>query len=255
MIAVVSPAKTLDFESPAPLSEKTSARLFDSSKALLEVLKSKTASDLQELMEISDNLADLNVARFQNFKTRHTDKNAKQAMFAFQGDVYVGLDANSMSEEDILYAQDHFRMLSGLYGVLRPLDMIQPYRLEMGTQLRVGDNKNLYEYWGDQPAKTLNQDLNKQGDKILVNLASVEYFKAVNPKKIKGKIVDVEFKDFKNGDYKIISFFAKKARGMMARYMIKNRVSSIDDLKGFDYDGYYFDEQNSSELSLAFKRG
>jgi uncharacterized protein len=255
MIAVVSPAKTLDFDTPSITSEKSIARLFDRSKPILEVLKSKTPEDLMQLMDISEDLAMLNAKRYKNFKTRHTDQNSKQAMFAFKGDVYLGLDANSFDTSEIEYAQQHFRMLSGLYGVLRPLDMIQPYRLEMGTSLMVEECKNLYQYWGDVIGKTLNQDLTKQGDKILVNLASIEYFKAVDKKKIKGKIIDVEFKDFKNGDYKIISFFAKKARGMMARYMIKNRISTINDLKGFDYDGYYFDAQNSTETELAFKRG
>ena len=255
MIAVISPAKTLDFESPTPFSKKSNARLFEWSKPLLDVLKTQSPKDLQELMSISDNLAVLNANRFQNFKTRHTVRNAKQAIYAFQGDVYQGLDASTLNEAEIQFAQEHLRMLSGLYGILRPLDMIQPYRLEMGTQMKVDKQKNLYQYWGNQLTKILNQDLSKQGDKTLVNLASVEYFKAVNKQNLKGKIVEVEFKDFKNGDYKIISFFAKKARGMMARYIIKNQIGTIDELRGFDYDGYYFDSKNSSDYELAFKRG
>lgn len=254
MIAVLSPAKTLDFETEISL-EKSKARLFDRSKVLLETLKDKNGQDLQDMMSISDQLAELNVKRFQKFSTRHTPKNSKQSLFAFRGDVYVGLDADDFTEEDTAFAQDHLRILSGLYGLLRPLDGIQPYRLEMGTQLPVNGHKNLYEFWGDTISKTLNKDLRKQGDKILVNLASVEYFKSVDRKALKAQVIDVDFKDFKNGEYKIISFFAKKARGLMARYMIKNKISQVEDLKAFDYEGYYFDPQNSTETFLAFKRG
>lgn len=255
MIAVVSPAKTLDFENSSPVKLKTSARLFDHSKTLLDTLKTKNAVDISEMMDLSENLASLNFNRFQDFKSRHTDKNSKQAMYAFRGDVYLGLDAETLGEEDIKYAEKHFRMLSGLYGLLRPLDMIQPYRLEMGTQLGVNGYSNLYQFWGETITKALNNDLSRQGDKTLLNLASVEYFKAVNRKSLKGMIIDVDFKDFKNGEYKIISFFAKKARGLMARYVIKNQISSIEDLKAFDYEGYYFDPNNSSDDKLAFKRG
>ncbi|WP_421895327.1 peroxide stress protein YaaA [Marinoscillum sp.] len=254
MIAVLSPAKTLDFETEISL-EKSKARLFDRSKVLLDTLKDKNEQDLQSMMSISDQLAALNVKRFQKFSTRHTPKNSKQSLFAFKGDVYVGLDADDFSADDTAFAQDHLRILSGLYGLLRPLDGIQPYRLEMGTQLHVNGYKNLYEFWGDTISKTLNKDLRKQGDKVLVNLASVEYFKSVDRKALKAKVIDVDFKDFKNGEYKIISFFAKKARGLMARYMIKNRISQVEDLKGFNYEGYYFDEQNSTDTFLAFKRG
>ncbi len=254
MIAIVSPAKSLDFEQTID-APRTKARFFDRSKELLEVLKEKNEADLQSLMDISDSLAELNVYRFRTFSTRHTEKNSKQSMFAFKGDVYIGLEAEDFTAEDIDFAQDHFRILSGLYGLLRPLDAIQPYRLEMGTQLKVNGYSNLYEFWGDTIAKSINRDLSKQGDKILINLASQEYFRSVDRKALKAKVIDVEFKDFKNGQYKIISFFAKKARGMMSRYIIKNRISDPVDLKGFDYDGYYFDEDNSTDELLAFKRG
>ncbi|RED94909.1 peroxide stress protein YaaA [Marinoscillum furvescens] len=254
MIAIVSPAKTLDFETPVN-AEKTKARFFNESKVILEALKEKDENDLQQLMSISENLAQLNVQRYQKFASRHTEKNSKQSVFAFQGDVYQGLDAATLSQEEVNFAQDHLRILSGLYGLLRPLDAIQPYRLEMGTQLAFDGYKNLYDYWKNIIAPALNKDLKKQGDDILVNLASVEYFKAVDTRQLKARVIDVEFKDFKNGQYKIISFFAKKARGLMARYIIKNKITSIEDLKGFNYEDYYFDEQNSTESLLAFKRG
>lgn len=254
MIAVLSPAKTLDFESKVE-TEKTKARLFDHSKVLLETLRTKSSEDLQSLMGISEQLASLNVERFQGFSTRHTPHNSKQGLFAFQGDVYIGLEAGDFSEAEIQYAQDHLRILSGLYGLLRPLDAIQPYRLEMGTSLRVNGYKNLYEFWGNTIAKTLRRDLKSQGDNILVNLASVEYFKSIDLKALKAKVIDVDFKDFNKGEYKIISFYAKKARGMMARYIIKNGVDKVEDLKGFDADGYWFDAEHSTDTLLAFKRG
>lgn len=253
MIAILSPAKTLDFETQIN-HEKTKARLFSHSKELLKTLKTKDESDLRQLMGISDNLAQLNVERFQNFSSRHTDKNSKQSLFAFQGDVYQGLQADDFSESDLNWAQDHLRILSGLYGLLRPLDIIQPYRLEMGTPLPVNGRKNLYEFWGADISKALNKDLKAQGDQILINLASVEYFKSVDLRALKAKVIDVEFKDNKNGDFKIISFYAKKARGLMARYMVKNQVAEIDDLKQFNDEGYYFDPTESSDTLLAFKR-
>lgn len=254
MIAIVSPAKTLDFETKID-TERTKARFFNDSKVLLETLKEKSEDDLQEMMSISDKLASLNVERFAAFSSRHTEKNSKQAMYAFQGDVYQGLGAESFDKSEVAFAQDHFRILSGLYGLLRPLDAIQPYRLEMGTSLRVNGSKNLYEFWGDKIAKKLRRDLKEQGDNTLVNLASQEYFKAVDLKALKANVIDVDFKDFKNGEYKIISFYAKKARGLMAKYIIKNRITAVEDLKGFNYEDYYFDEANSNDNLLAFKRG
>lgn len=254
MIAILSPAKTLDFEKEVS-AEYTLSRLPSQTRELVHTLQKKNSDDLKELMDISDNIADLNVERFQNFKERHTTTNAKQNIFAFKGDVYQGLDAESLSEDDLKYAQQHVRILSGLYGLLRPLDIIQPYRLEMGTQLKVNGSGNLYEYWDDAITKLLNKDLKDQGDDILVNLASNEYFRSIQKKKLKARIVEVEFKDFKNGEYKIISFWAKKARGMMARYIIQNRISTVEDLKGFDYDGYSCDHDSSTEDRLVFLRG
>lgn len=254
MIAIVSPAKTLDFETRVNF-DKSLPRFQKRAMELMEVLRKKSTNEVKKLMNISDNLAEINVERYQNFTKKKGPKHAKQAMFAFRGDVYQGLEADKFTEEDIRFAQGHFRMLSGLYGVLRPLDLIQPYRLEMGTRLEVNGSKNLYGFWGGTIAEMLNKDLEAQGDNILVNLASKEYFKAVNTDKLKGKVVEVEFKDFKSGKYKVIAFYAKKARGMMARYMIKNKLKTITGLKGFDYGGYAFDESGSTDNLLAFKRG
>ncbi|UII19468.1 peroxide stress protein YaaA [Fulvivirga ligni] len=253
MIAIVSPAKTLDFETPYTL-EPTLPRFQKEALQLIAVLKEKSEKDIESLMSISEKLATLNVERYHNFTKKKNPAHSKPAMLAFQGDVYQGLEADTFSDKEVAFAQDHFRILSGLYGILRPLDLIQPYRLEMGTHLKVGENKNLYEFWKDVVAKTLNKDLKNQGDKVLVNLASVEYFKSVDKDQLKGKIIDVDFKDFKSGQYKIISFYAKKARGLMARYIIKNQISKVEDLKGFDYEGYWYDEKESTDSLLAFKR-
>ncbi|MTI21210.1 peroxide stress protein YaaA, partial [Fulvivirga sp. RKSG066] len=224
-------------------------------KELIGVLKEKSESDVQSLMSISEKLATLNVERYHNFTAKKDPVHAKQAMFAFQGDVYQGLEAADLSKEGVSFAQDHLRILSGLYGVLRPLDLIQPYRLEMGTKLAVNGDKNLYEFWNDKVIKQLNKDLKNQGDDILVNLASNEYFKAVNTDKLKGRIIDVDFKDYKNGKYKIIAFYAKKARGLMSKYMIENQIKDENDLKGFDYEDYAYNDKESSEDKLVFTRG
>ncbi len=255
MIAILSPAKSLDFEKQFDI-KSANTRFNDETQQLIDVLKTKSEEEVQELMSISDKLAQLNVERYDNFKKR-IPKHAKQAALAFQGDVYQGLEAEDFSQEEHDYAQQHIRILSGLYGLLRPLDLIQPYRLEMGTKLKTDKGNNLYDFWGDKITDQLKKDIKSQGDKILINLASNEYFKSINKKEFKKdfKIVDVEFKDFKNGKYKIISFFAKKARGLMARYIVKNQIEKIEDLKGFDLDGYSFDAQDSTDSKLAFKRG
>lgn len=255
MIAILSPAKSLDFEKQFDI-RSTKTRFNEETNQLIEVLKTKSEEEVQELMNISDKLAQLNVERYDNFKKR-TPKHAKQAILAFQGDVYQGMEAENFTQEDHEYAQQHVRILSGLYGLLRPLDLIQPYRLEMGTKLETDKGNNLYEFWGDKITEQLKKDIKSQGDKILVNLASNEYFKSVNKKELKKdfQIIDIEFKDFNNGKYKIVSFFAKKARGLMARYIVKNHIEKVEDLKGFDLDGYSFDAENSNEAKLAFKRG
>lgn len=254
MIAVVSPAKSLDFETPTNV-KATQPRLLDCTNQLIDVLKKKSPEDIKELMSISDNLAELNVSRYHSYKPTHSKANAKPSVLAFQGDVYQGLKAETFDEASIEFAQKHFRILSGLYGLLRPLDLIQPYRLEMGTKLAFDDYNTLYQYWGDKILNTLKKDLKAQGDDIIVNLASVEYFKSVDRKQMDAQVIDVEFKDFKSEKYKIVSFYAKKARGSMSRFMIENRISSVEDLKAFDYDGYYIDDKESSEKKLAFKRG
>lgn len=254
MIAILSPAKSLDFEKQFDL-EPTKPRFTQETNQLIEVLKKKSAEEVQELMSISEKLAELNVERYDNFKKR-TPKYAKPAALAFQGDVYQGMKAEDFSEKEHAFAQQHIRILSGLYGLLRPLDLIQPYRLEMGTKLNIGQHDSLYSFWEDKIAKELIKDLKAQEDKTIINLASNEYFKAADRAILKKKVqlIDVEFKDFKNGEHKIISFYAKKARGMMARFIVKNRLTKIEQLKAFDYEGYYFDDKVSTNSLLAFKR-
>lgn len=254
MIAIVSPAKTLDFEIEHNL-DHTLPRFQKEALELIDELKKHSEENISELMSISDKLAQLNVERYHSFTKKKDPVHAKHAIFAFQGDVYQGLQAEAFNKEELEYSQKHFRILSGLYGLIRPLDLIQPYRLEMGTKLNVGKHANLYEFWQDKIAKQLNKDLKAQGDKILINLASNEYFKSVDTKQLKARVIDVDFKDHKNGEYKIISFYAKKARGLMSRYIIKNQPTTVEELKAFDYEGYYFDDKNSTEDLLAFKRG
>lgn len=254
MIAVLSPAKTLDFEHSTNF-DHTLPKFQKEALQLVDVLQEKSEKEVQKLMSISEKLASLNVERYHNFTKKKDPKHAKQALFAFQGDVYQGLEAGTLNEKEVKFAQNHIRILSGLYGVLKPLDLIQPYRLEMGTQLRVNGDKNLYSFWNDKIVKQLNKDIKAQGDKILLNLASQEYFKSLNLDNLKAKVIDVEFKDHKNGQYKIISFYAKKARGLMSRYMIDNEITNLEDLKGFDYEGYWYDDKESTETKLAFKRG
>lgn len=254
MLMVVSPAKNLDFDSSAPTSAFTQPELMQKTKDLVEQCKTLAPSDLSSLMKISDKLAILNAERFNSFSMPFTQENAKQAMFAFDGDVYAGLDAKSLSDDDIKFAQDHLRILSGLYGVLKPLDLMQPYRLEMGTKLANKEGKNLYEFWGLSITEKLTEVLQRQSQAVLLNLASNEYFSAVKKKSLSASIVTPHFKDEKNGQYKIISFFAKKARGLMARFVIQNRVSTVEQLKTFDVAGYRFDEQASTESDLVFTR-
>lgn len=253
MIAIVSPAKSLDFATPYS-GTYTTPRKLDRSSELIKVLRTKQPDEIGNLMSISDKLAQLNVERYHTFEKAHDLSNAKPCMFAFQGDVYQGLDADSFEPSEVEFAQTHFRILSGLYGLLRPLDLIQPYRLEMGTKLAFDDFRTLYEFWSGQIAELINQDLKEQGDDILVNLASQEYWKSVDRNTLNAKVIDIEFKDFKNGVYKIVSFYAKKARGLMSRYIIQHRLTGPEDLKNFDLAGYYFDEEGSTPDKLCFKR-
>ena len=254
MLVVVSPAKNLDFETPVPVASFTKPAMLSSAEVLVEPCRKLTPADLSSLMKISDKLATLNANRFDSFTTPFTKDNARQALYAFNGDVYTGLDAYSLSEQDVEYAQQHLRMLSGLYGLLRPLDLMQPYRLEMGTRLENPKGKNLYEFWGTDITLALNKALEEQGDNVLINLASNEYFKSVKAKSLDGMIITPHFKDKKNGQYKVISFFAKKARGLMARYVIQNRIEDVAGLKAFSEAGYVFSPEQSTETDLVFLR-
>jgi uncharacterized protein len=254
MISVISPAKTLDFESSCP-PQYSLPRLHNESLELIDVLRTKSSEDIQNLMGVSEAIGDLNVLRYKKFTKGKKTSRAKQSVYAFKGDVYLGLKAEELNEKDIDFAQKHLRILSGLYGLLRPLDLIQPYRLEMGTRLGFDDYTTLYNYWQDKIVKLTLRDLRAQGDKVIINLASNEYFKSIDRKSLKAKVIDIEFKDFNNGEYKVVSFFAKKARGMMARYIIDNKLNKPEELVGFDSDGYFFDQDNSSDSKLAFKRG
>lgn len=254
MLMVISPAKTLDYTSPLATQEYSLPRYLEQSSQLIEVLRKLSPNELAELMKLSDKLAGLNVARFTQWQPDFTLENARQAILAFRGDVYTGLDADSLSAADFKYAQQHLRILSGLYGVLRPLDLMQPYRLEMGTKLDNPAGGNLYEFWGEQITDSLNRCLAEQKTDVLLNLASNEYFKAVKPKQLKATLIDVDFKDLKNGQYKIISFYAKKARGMMARYVIKNKIDSVAGLRKFNTQGYYYSAEQSKPEHLVFLR-
>ncbi|MBC7004329.1 peroxide stress protein YaaA [Photobacterium sp. BZF1] len=254
MLIVVSPAKTLDYDSPLATETFTQPELTDHSAELIEVCRELTPAQIASLMKVSDKIAGLNAARFAEWQPEFTTENARQAILAFKGDVYTGLAAETMDDAQFAYAQQHLRMLSGLYGLLRPLDLMQPYRLEMGTKLDNPRGTNLYQFWGSIITDKVNQALAEQGDDILINLASNEYFKAVKPKQVAGKIITPVFKDCKNGTYKVISFYAKKARGMMARYIIDNQVDSVEKLQQFDTAGYYFVPAESTATELVFKR-
>ncbi|HAE04583.1 MAG TPA: peroxide stress protein YaaA [Gammaproteobacteria bacterium] len=249
MLAVISPSKTQDFE-PTQIDVFTQTRQIEQSQVLVDLLKGKTQDDIASLMSISDKLSKLNFDRFQTFSTPFTLSNAKQALLAFKGDVYNGIDAQSLSLDDFEFAQGHLRMLSGLYGVIRPLDLIQPYRLEMGTKLKNSQGKNLYEFWGDQISQVLNEDESE----VIINLASNEYFKGIDKKSINAKIVNIAFKELKNDTYKIIGIYAKRARGLMVNYMIKNRLTDPELLKGFNVEGYQFRQTMSDDLTWVFTR-
>ena len=254
MLAVISPAKRLDFN-PAPTTAKHTLPAFlKESKQLIEVLREKSPADLAELMGLSTKLADLNYQRYAEWKTPFTPDNAKQAALAFKGDVYLGLDSATLSERDLAWAQKHLRILSGLYGVLKPLDLIQPYRLEMGTRLATGEGQDLYQFWRKRITGAINEAIAEQRQRILVNLASQEYFEAVDVDQIDARIITPTFKDLKNGRYKFLSFYAKKARGLMARYIIDNRVSTLKALRDFDVAGYYYSESQSRGDSWVFLR-
>jgi cytoplasmic iron level regulating protein YaaA (DUF328/UPF0246 family) len=252
MKIVISPAKSLNFEKELPTQKYSEALFLKEARQVHKVLKEKKPAELSELMHISEKLADLNWQRNQDWKTPFTTENARPAIFTFDGDVYTGLDAYSITTEKLDALQGRLRILSGLYGLLKPLDLIQAYRLEMGTKLPIGESRNLYEFWKATLTKALNKELEK--DELFINLASTEYFSAVDVKALKVPVITPEFKDYKNGKLKIISFFAKKARGLMVRYIIDTNAQTIDDLKGFNYEGYQFDANLSKGNHLVFTR-
>ncbi len=258
MILVISPAKALDYETPVSVSTHTQPDFLDDSAALIEVLREKSPAEIAALMALSDPLSTLNVARYASWSRPFGPDNARQALLAFNGDVYEGLDARSLSADELAWAQDHLRILSGLYGVLRPLDLMQAYRLEMGTRLANPRGKNLYEFWGERITDELNRLLAREEEagreRVLLNLASDEYFKSVKPKKLKGRIVTPVFEDWKGGRYKIISFYAKRARGLMSRYVIGKRIDEVVALQGFDAEGYAFAADASDADTLIFRR-
>ncbi|MEM8718803.1 MAG: peroxide stress protein YaaA [Cyanobacteria bacterium P01_G01_bin.39] len=259
MLILISPAKTLDFETSAKIDRFSQPGLLAETEILVKQLRQLSASEISSLMKISDKLGELNASRYQTWQSDFDHTNAKQALLAFQGDVYQGINVDSFKQQDFDFAQQHLRILSGLYGILRPLDLIQPYRLEMGTKLAHSKIKDLsastlYEFWSDKLTDAVNQQLAKLDQKIIVNLASNEYFKAIQPKLLQGEIITPVFKDWKSGKYKIISFYAKKARGMMTAYIIKNRILDPQDLKQFSHSGYSYNAELSESKELVFTR-
>lgn len=254
MLILISPAKTLDFDSPLPQVRATQPAFLEQSATLVEDLRQLSPDGIASLMHISPKLGALNFERFVDWQTPFTKKNARPALLAFKGDVYTGLEAEKFSDEDFRFAQQHLRILSGLYGVLRPLDLIQPYRLEMGTRLRVGGNKDLYEFWGERLAAALQTELGKLKSDTVINLASNEYFRSVQKDALEATVISPAFKDLKNGSYKIISFYAKKARGQMAGWLIRNQVTDTAELKKFRVGGYRYSAAHSKSLQPTFIR-
>ncbi len=254
MLAIISPAKTLDFSENYPKTEVTEPELLKESEQLIQSCQALNPAQLASLMKISDKLACLNVARFGSWTAKHSLQNSKPAIYAFQGEVYTGLSALSLSSEQIDFAQQHLRILSGLYGVLKPLDLMQPYRLEMGTKLTNPKGKNLYDFWGQIITEKLQKALAEQEDNILLNLASEEYFKSVKKETLQARIIKPIFLDQKKGKYKVISFYAKKARGLMCRYLIENKIKNVEELKNFRAEGYYFEPKESTQNEWVFKR-
>lgn len=255
MLVVISPAKTLDFESKPVTQDYSVPAFLEESEKVIKKLRSLSKKKVKELMNISDKLVDLNKARYEQWDRQFDPENAKQAVLAFKGDVYIGLEAESFSADDFSFAQDHLRILSGLHGVLKPLDLIRPYRLEMGTKLPVGRRKDLYHFWDKKVTEVLNDNFEQQQSNVLVNLASNEYFKVIQPKYLQGEVITPVFKDFKGDKYKVISFFAKKARGMMAAFIIKNKITDVEQIKAFDTEGYGFNADLSQGNEWVFTRG
>lgn len=253
MLMVISPAKTLDFDTPPKTDVSTQCDFLDRSAELIKILRPMAMPQIAKLMDLSDTLASLNVARYESWKRPFTTKNAKQAVLAFNGDVYDGLDAKTLNKTQLNQAQKQLRILSGLYGILRPLDLMQPYRLEMGTALPNPKGKDLYQFWGEALGKALNAELKSHKTKVLVNLASEEYFKAV--KGLDYPVIAPVFQEKKGSAYKIVSFSAKRARGMMVRYVLDHKIDAPEGLKNFDTDGYRFEPKASNDTTLVFRRG
>ena len=254
MLIVISPSKTLDYESPSSPNRSTVPVFIQDAKILVGQLQTMGPGRLAKLMHISPKLAELNSSRYHDWHAPFTRNNAKQALLAFKGDVYAGLAAESLDRDDLAFAQKHLRILSGLYGVLRPLDLMQAYRLEMGTGLKNSRGADLYAFWGEKITRELNKNLKKAGNGILINLASGEYFKSIQPGKLKARIITPEFREKKNGQYRFFSFYGKKARGLMSRYIIKNRLTDPEDIKGFNLEGYRFNKALSSGDNWVFTR-
>ncbi len=254
MLILLSPAKSLDYDTPLQGQPHSAPLFVKQSKVLIDVLRDYTPPQISELMSLSDNLAQLNVGRYQAWSTRATLKNARQAALTFDGDVYGGLDAKTLTADDLQWAQDHVCILSGLYGVLRPLDLMQPYRLEMGTRLATSQGKDLYQFWGSQISEYLNTRLRKDISPVVVNLASQEYFKAVDKRALKAGVVECVFQEYKDGQYKVVSFFAKRARGLMARFATTYHLNIPEQLRAFDAEGYRWTAAESSPTRLVFRR-
>lgn len=254
MLVIISPAKSLDYKTPAATSKYTIPEFLNESEKLVSRLKKMSPGQLSKLMGISKDLGELNFARYQNWNLPFTPENAKQAVLAFNGDVYQGLDANTLSGNILEKSQRKLRILSGLYGVLKPLDLMQPYRLEMGTTLKYYRSKDLYAFWNPAITQNINRAIEESGSSVLVNLASNEYFKSIDKKKLKAEIVTPEFKDWKNGSYKMISFFAKKARGLMTRFILENNIDNPEELQAFESEGYVFNPDRSKPGKPVFTR-
>lgn len=255
MLIVISPAKTLDFQTPPITDHYTQPEWLNRSSQLIERLRQLSTTELAEMMKLSDKLATLNHQRYRDWHQPFTSDNAKQAVLAMKGDVYGGLDAESMSEASLAFAQSHLRILSGLYGILRPLDLIQPYRLEMGTRLPTKAGNNLYQFWGDTITDALDQAMDDSAGAPLINLASTEYFKSVRLKRLNANVITPQFKERKGDRYRVIGIHAKKARGLMSRYIITNRLTEVEAIKTFNLNGYAFHPEQSSEKEWAFCRG
>lgn len=253
MLVVLSPAKSLDYETPLKVSVSTQPQFIEQASELVDILRPMSPADLSGLMSISDKLGVLNATRYTEWSPQFTPLNSRQAVLAFNGDVYDGFDAKTLDEEGLQFAQQHVRILSGLYGILRPLDLMQPYRLEMGTRLSNPAGKDLYAFWKKTVAPALNRELGGKNP-VLVNLASDEYFKSVDLKALKARVVHPIFQDEKNGQFKIISFFAKKARGLMARYIVDHRITDVEQLKNFTVDGYAYSAESSTDNTWVFRR-